>query len=329
MRLSHLENALPVTGHIQKRALIWRSEGQALIPVQTFIVQWPWPRRFTSSDLSEVLLSLDYLPGAVQLCSPLLNSQYCQDQPAISGRRCSYSKRVSERNERFRARTRYLVVWSEWCLWLKSHVISAQCHLSEPDACVCVCVCVYNMYASICIDIHIYLWVYNGLWAYVWKCWWAINACCCEQIYGPKQGRCVKVILHFSFLADLESNCANIFETAELTLTWKRPCPHAPLGVPWRRIPPAALTGLKSEKVLSRHYEKEDGLDRLFSCFPSSPSSLPPSLPKLSYSPSLPLSFFPSNVLSLLPFCLIPWVLFSGKGLLKGHQKSARFQAIT
>ena len=182
---------------------------------------------------------------------------------------------------------------------------------------------------SIGIDIHIYLWIYNGLWAYVWKCWWAINACCCEQIYGPEQGRCVKVILHFSFLADLESNCANIFETAEPTLTWKRPCPHAPLGVPWRRIPPQ----LSQDSRVGRC--SADIMRRKMDSTASSALSLHPQLRFLLLFPNypilLPYPFPPSPQMCYpyLPFCLIPWVLFSGKGLLKGHRKSARFQAIT
>ena len=82
----------------------------------------------------------------------------------------------------------------------------------------------------------------------------------------------------------------------------KETLPPCSSGSSLEENPTTALTGLKSGKVLSRHYEKEDGLDRLFSSFPSSPTSLPPSLPKLSYSPSLPLSSFPPNVLSLLAF---------------------------
>lgn len=78
----------------------------------------------------------------------------------------------------------------------------------------------------------------------------------------------------------------------------KETVPPCSSGSSWR-IPPAALTGLKSEKVLSRHYEEEHGLYRLFSCFQPFPSSLPPSLPNY---PILFLTPFLLPLKSLLAF---------------------------
>lgn len=72
VRILHLENALPATELSQKRALIWGSEGQTRVPVQTFIVLGPWPRHLTSSNLSVAVCI-----WVIQLCCPLLNTQYC------------------------------------------------------------------------------------------------------------------------------------------------------------------------------------------------------------------------------------------------------------
>ena len=71
VRILHLENALPATELSQKRALIWGSEGQTRVPVQTFIVLGPWPRHLTSSNLSVAVLSSAKYPVLLSLISHL------------------------------------------------------------------------------------------------------------------------------------------------------------------------------------------------------------------------------------------------------------------